>query len=63
MKPASYVVTLLTLLALASQAKVAEEPLYDEKADAPKQVATAIAAACQAGKAGKNIVLIFGANW
>lgn len=51
---------LLTLLVASSLAKSAGEPLYDEKADARKQIASAIAAA---SKSGKNIVLIFGANW
>lgn len=51
---------LLTLLAASSLAKSAGEPLYDEKADARKQIASAIEAA---SKSGKNIVLIFGANW
>lgn len=51
---------LLTLLVASSLAKSAGEPLYDEKADARKQIASAIEAA---SKSGKNIVLIFGANW
>ncbi len=34
--------------------------LYDEKADARQQVTAAVA---QASRAGKNVVLVFGANW
>jgi protein disulfide-isomerase len=40
--------------------KAAEKPLYDEKADAREQIAQALS---QAAKSGKNLVLIFGANW
>jgi len=37
-----------------------KDPLFDEKADANKQVQAAIA---QATREGKNIILDFGANW
>jgi len=36
------------------------DTLYDEKADAHQQVAAAIN---EASRTGKNVVLIFGANW
>jgi len=38
----------------------ADNPIYDEKADAHQQITAAIA---EASRAGKNIVLDFGANW
>lgn len=38
----------------------ADNPIYDESADAHQQIAAAIA---EASKSGKNIVLDFGANW
>lgn len=47
------------LLALVC-ASAADNPLYDEKADAHQQIAAAVA---EASKAGKNIILDFGANW
>ena len=37
-----------------------KDPLFDEKADANKQIQAAIA---QATREGKNIILDFGANW
>jgi thioredoxin 1 len=51
------------LLLLVGMARAAEEPIYDEKADAGRQIAAAITAASQPGKAVRNIVLVFGANW
>lgn len=56
----------LTLLALcglmmgATLARAASQPLYDPQADAQRDIADAIA---KASKTGRNIVLIFGANW
>jgi len=38
----------------------ADNPIYDESANAHQQVAAAIA---EATKSGKNVVLDFGANW
>ena len=55
-----YLFTILTLLLAASLARAGSETLYDERADAHQQVATAIA---EASKSDKNIVLVFGANW
>lgn len=40
--------------------KAAEAPIYDENADARKQITMAIA---EASRRGKNVVLDFGANW
>lgn len=51
------------LIALVGMARGARESLYDEKADAQKQIAAAIAEASKARNPGKNIVLVFGANW
>lgn len=51
----------LTALVLASvPAWAADNPIYDESADAHRQIAAAIA---EASKSGKDIVLDFGANW
>ena len=41
-------------------AKAASQPLYDENANARQDIAAAIA---KASKTGRNVVLIFGANW
>jgi len=51
---------LAAALILAGLAVAAEGPLYDEKADAHQQVAAAVA---DAAKTGRNVVLIYGANW
>jgi thioredoxin 1 len=53
----------LALLLFAGMTATAEEPIYDEKADANQQIAAAIAAASESGKPARNIVLVFGANW
>src|SRR5579859_2884330 len=56
----------LTLLALCGlmmaviPARAASRQIYDTQADARQDISTAIA---QASKTGRNIVLIFGANW
>ena len=44
----------------AAVAKAASAPLYEEHADARQDIAAAIA---KASKTGRNVVLIFGANW
>jgi thioredoxin len=44
----------------AAVAAAATRPIYDEHADARHDVA---AATSQAAKAGRNVVLVFGANW
>jgi len=51
---------ILALLLAAGWARTAEQTPYDEKADASQQVASAIA---DASRQGKNVVLVFGANW
>jgi len=48
------------LLAATLAAQAASQAIFDEKADAHQQVAGAIR---EASKAGKNIILDFGANW
>ena len=50
----------LVLFLLAGVAIAADQPPYDEKADAHQQIAAAIA---EASNAQKNVVLVFGANW
>ena len=44
----------------AGVAAAAGGQIYDEGADAHQQIAAAIE---QASKTGRNIVLVFGANW
>ena len=51
---------LLPLLLLAGVTIAAEQPPYDEKADAHQQIAAAIV---EASKTQKNVILVFGANW
>ena len=41
-------------------ARAASQPLYDENANARQDIAAAIA---KASGTGRNVVLIFGANW
>jgi len=53
----------LVFLLCLGVARAADEPIYDEKADASQQIAAALAAASQQGKPARNIVLVFGANW
>ena len=50
----------LPLVLLAGVTIAADQPPYDEKADARQQITTAIA---EALKAHKNLLLVFGANW
>jgi len=51
---------LLPIVLLAGVTFAADQPPYDEKADAHQQVAAAITGA---SKAQKNVILVFGANW
>ena len=39
------------------------EPVYDESADAGREIKAALARASEKGKSPRNVVLIFGANW
>ena len=57
---AKHLLKLVPLTLLACAVFAADQPPYDEAADAHQQVASAIAAA---SKARKNVVLVFGANW
>jgi len=50
----------LPLIVLAGMTFAADQPPYDEKADARQQIGAAIA---EAAKAQKNVILVFGANW
>jgi len=51
---------ILIVLWFAMALRGASEPIYDEKADARRDISSAIA---DAAKTQKHIVLIFGANW
>ncbi len=51
---------LLAGLAASAGFSPASEPVYDEKVDVGKAIK---AAAAEASRAGKRIVLVFGANW
>jgi protein disulfide-isomerase len=53
-------VRFLPLFLLVGVTKAADQPPYDETADAHQQITAAIAAA---SKAQKNVILVFGANW
>jgi len=48
------------LMMAAALARSASQPIYNEQANACRDIASAIS---QASKTGRNIVLIFGANW
>jgi protein disulfide-isomerase len=50
----------LVLFLLVGVTIAADQPPYDEKADAHQQIAAAIA---EASKTHKNVILVFGANW
>jgi len=50
----------LPLVLLAGVTIAAEQPPYDEKADAHQQITAAVA---EASKAHRNVILVFGANW
>jgi thioredoxin 1 len=48
------------LLLVSGAAAIAAESVYDESADARKEIAAAVK---EASRGGKRIVLVFGANW
>lgn len=48
------------VVAAAARVSAADNPVYDEQADAHRQISEAIA---EASRSGRNIVLDFGANW
>jgi len=52
--------TLCALVMIVSVAASASQPIYNEHADARSDIAAAI---LKASKTGRNVVLIFGANW
>lgn len=54
----------LTFALLAGGLLLAQsEPVYDEQADAGREVKAAIAQASGKGTPARNVVLVFGANW
>jgi protein disulfide-isomerase len=53
-------IRILPLFLLVGVTMAADQPPYDEKADARQQIAAAIA---EASRAHKNVILVFGANW
>jgi len=55
-----HLLKLAALVFVAGALFAADQPPYDETADAHQQVASAIA---EASKAQKNVILVFGANW
>jgi hypothetical protein len=60
LKGAILLLAVCGILAGAALAKAASRPIYNENADARRDIAAALS---QASKTGRNIVLIFGANW
>lgn len=48
------------IFAMAASLRAASRPIYNEHADARRQIQAGIA---QARRSGKNVALIFGANW
>ncbi len=44
----------------AALATAASQPIYNEQADARRDIASAVS---EASKTSRNVVLIFGANW
>ena len=60
MRLRSQVSVLAAVIALTGLTRAASEAVYDEKTNAPKVVAAAIA---EASRSGKRMVLVFGANW
>jgi thiol:disulfide interchange protein len=51
---------LIATFAAATRTPGADNPIYDESADAHQQIRVAVA---QASRSGRNLVLDFGANW
>ena len=44
----------------AARVSAASQPIYDEQANARQEIAAAVT---KASRTGRNVVLIFGANW
>jgi len=57
---ARFLLVVFAVLIFGGLAVAADEPLYDEKADAHQQVAAALT---EAARTGKNVILVYGANW
>ena len=57
---AKFLGLLAALLLMAAMSVAAEQLLYDENEDAHHQVSAALT---EAARTGKNVVLVFGANW
>ena len=53
----------IVILVLASVARAASEPVYDENADAKTQIVAATREASRRRHSARNVVLVFGANW
>ena len=60
MKPMRFPQLLLAVVTMLGLGSAARGPIYNRQANAQQQIAAALA---QASKDGKNVVLIFGANW
>jgi outer membrane PBP1 activator LpoA protein len=60
MKRPQYLFLILFLLLFGCARKQPSASIYDEKADARRDIAAAMA---KAQESQRNIVLIFGANW
>jgi thioredoxin 1 len=56
-----HLVALALLLLVAGMLRARSEPIYDESADAAREIKAAIARASEKGR--RNVVLVFGANW
>jgi len=54
---------LMLALVTARFVSAATNEVYDERADAKKDIRAAIVRASRAGQPSKNIILVFGANW
>ena len=59
-KLSTVILVLITSLAIRHTVAGADGSLYDEKANAHREVSAAI---LEASRSGKNVVLDFGANW
>lgn len=60
MNPPKYWFLVMFFLAIGCTGTAKSTSIYDESADAHQDIAKAVASA---GASGKNVVLIFGANW
>jgi protein disulfide-isomerase len=60
MNPPKYWFLILFLAVISGAAQQPSAPVYDEKADAHRDITAAVA---NAERSKRNIVLIFGANW